>query len=213
MECDIMVNVKTYHCFPTLIYEFKGVDKPSHLRMLNILDFDYEKGRRSFFSYKQHSSPYPIKDDLYRHLAFKPLAKIIMKYSKDILKESGYIFDKIEMTSMWGNDLRIGDAHPPHTHSNNTLSGVYYLRASKNTSPIQFFDPRPQASVFKPRNKPNWNNANMIQFDSVEGVGFIFPAWLMHWVPPTDAERVSISWNVIVRGDYGEPNTLQNAHI
>jgi len=45
------------------------------------------------------------------------------------------------------------------------------------------------------------------------GIGFIFPSWLMHWVPPTKAERVSISWNVIVRGDYGEPNTLQNAHI
>ena len=114
---------------------------------------------------------------------------------------------------MWANILQQKESHPPHTHSNNIFSGVYYLRASDQTAPIQFFDPRPQASVFKPRNTPNWNNSSMIQFDSVEGMGFIFPSWLMHWVPPTDDERVSISWNVIIRGDYGEPNTLQNAHI
>ena len=197
MECGIVADVKSYSCFPTMIYEFIGVDKPSHLRMLNALDFECEKN----------------KDDLHTHLAFKRLAEIILQHNENILKDNGYIFDKIEMTNMWGNDLKTGDSHPPHTHSNNILSGVYYLRASPETSPIQFFDPRPQASVFKPRNKPNWNNSSMIQFNSVEGIGFIFPSWLMHWVPPTDLERVSVSWNIIVRGDYGEPHTLQNAHI
>ena len=53
----------------------------------------------------------------------------------------------------------------------------------------------------------------MMQFDSVQGVGYIFPAWLQHWVPPTNGERISISWNIILRGAYGEPGTLQNANI
>ena len=35
----------------------------------------------------------------------------------------------------------------------------------------------------------------------------------MHWVPQTHDERISISWNILVRGNYGEPDTLQNAHI
>ena len=87
------------------------------------------------------------------------------------------------------------------------------MSTSNKTSPIQFFDPRVQAHVMKPRNKANWNNASMIQFDSIEGRGFVFPSWLQHWVPPTEDDRISISWNIIVRGDYGEPNTLQNAHI
>ena len=26
-------------------------------------------------------------------------------------------------------------------------------------------------------------------------------------------DRISISWNIILRGDYGEPNTLQNVNI
>ena len=168
-----------------------------HLKMSNIVDFENENNN----------------NELHNHLAFQPFAKKVIECTKEIMRLNQYFFEDIEITNMWANTLRREESHPPHTHSNNIFSGVYYLRASSTTAPIQFFDPRPQASVFKPRNTPNWNNSSMIQFDSVEGKGFIFPSWLMHWVPPTDDERVSISWNVIIRGDYGEPNTLQNAHI
>ena len=191
-----MANVKSYSCFPTMVYEFDGgLSKQNHANMLNILDFETPD------------------NNLHEHLAFLSFTKIVKECTKEILRINQYFFEDIEITNMWGNLLSEKESHPPHTHSNNIFSGVYYLRASDQTAPIQFFDPRPQASVFKPRNSPNWNNSSMIQFDSVEGKGFIFPSWLMHWVPPTSGERVSVSWNVIVRGDYGEPNTLQNAHI
>ena len=192
-----MVDVKSYSCFPTMIYEFKGIDKANHLKMSNIVDFENENNN----------------NELHNHLAFQPFAKKVIECTKEIMRLNQYFFEDIEITNMWANTLRREESQPPHTHSNKIFSGVYYLRASSTTAPIQFFDPRPQASVFKPRSTPNWNNSSMIQFDSVECKGFIFPSWLMHWVPPTDDERVSISWNVIIRGDYGEPNTLQNAHI
>ena len=38
-----MVDVKSYSCFPTMIYEFKGIDKANHLKMSNIVDFENEK--------------------------------------------------------------------------------------------------------------------------------------------------------------------------
>ena len=41
----------------------------------------------------------------------------------------------------------------------------------------------------------------------------IFPSWLMHWVPPTPSERTSVSWNIILRGDYGSKEEYQYAHI
>ena len=197
MECGVMVDVKSYSCFPTMIYEFKGIDKANHLKMSNIVDFENENNN----------------NELHNHLAFYSFAKKVIECTKEIMRLNQYFFEDVEITNMWANTLQQKESHPPHTHSNNIFSGVYYLRASSTTAPIQFFDPRPQASVFKPRNTPNWNNSSMIQFDSVEGKGFIFPSWLMHWVPPTDDERVSISWNVIIRGDYGEPNTFQISHI
>ena len=67
--------------------------------------------------------------------------------------------------------------------------------------------------ILSPRKKYNWDNSNMIQFNSVKGVGLLFPSWLQHWVPNNKDDRISISWNIIARGDYGEPKSLQNANI
>jgi len=193
-----MVNVKSYNCFPTVITKFS----------LNI-----EHG--PMISWR----PTPIMerilpgaDQLHGIEVFKPLVDGILKTTTSILKKQQYQYDKIEITGMWANTLNSGEAHSPHTHSNNFLSGVYYLKAG-NTSPIQFFDPRPAANVLQPRNTPNVINSSMVQFNSVEGVGYVFPSWLLHWVPPTKEQRISISWNVLLRGHYGEPGTLQNAYI
>ena len=193
MEHSSMVDVKTHRCFPTSIHEVK-------------LNIDY-LDKKQMLQYVQLNSK---DDDLHMMSYFKPLANKILECSKKILKDGGYEFDKIEITNMWGNLLSKGQSHAPHTHSNNILSGVYYLQSG---SPIQFFDPRPAATILKPRNTPNWDNSGMIQFDSVEDIALFFPSWLMHWVPSTSKERASIAWNVIVRGEYGEPHTLQNAYI
>ena len=193
MEHSSMVDVKTHRCFPTSIHEVK----------LNIDSLD----KKQMLIYVQLKGK---DDDLHRISFFRPLADKVLEYSKKILKDGGYEFDKIEITNMWGNLLSKGQSHAPHTHSNNILSGVYYLQSG---SPIQFFDPRPAATILKPRNTPNWDNSGMIQFDSVEDIALFFPSWLMHWVPSTSKERASIAWNVIVRGEYGEPHTLQNAYI
>ena len=188
-----MVDVKTYKCFPTSIHEVKlNIETHDKTNMLTYIKND---GR---------------DDDLHTMSYFKPLANKILECSEKILKDGGYEFEKIEITNMWGNLLKKGNSHPPHTHSNNILSGVYYLQSG---SPIQFFDPRPSATILKPRNTPNWDNSGMMQFDSTVDIALFFPSWLMHWVPPTSEERVSIAWNIIVRGEYGEPHTLQNAYI
>ncbi len=193
MEHSSMADVKTYKCFPTSIHEVK-------------LNIDY-LDKKQMLQYVQLKGK---DDDLHRMSFFRPLADKVLEYSKKILKDGGYKFDKIEITNMWGNLLSEGQSHAPHTHSNNILSGVYYLQSG---SPIQFFDPRPAATILKPRNTPNWDNSGMIQFDSVEDIALFFPSWLMHWVPSTSKERASIAWNIIVRGEYGEPHTLQNAYI
>ena len=61
--------------------------------------------------------------------------------------------------------------------------------------------------------KPNPLNSNITQFYPTKDVGLIFPSWLMHYVPPAINNRISMSWNILLRGEYGEPDTLQNASI
>tara|TARA_Y100000590_G_scaffold73483_1_gene80931 strand:+ start:171 stop:758 length:588 start_codon:yes stop_codon:yes gene_type:complete len=195
-----MADVKVHKCFPTIIYEFDY--KPTDKIMME----QYIRQVR-----KNHE--YHTDDDLMILSYFAKLRDKIKDVSEQYLDDLQYEYNKIEITGMWANMLYEGSIHAPHTHSNNFLSGVYYLNTNEKSSPIQFFDPRAQAQVLRPRNTPNWNNASMVQFEAIQGRGFIFPSWLMHWVPPTQDERISVSWNILVRGNYGEPNTLQNAHI
>ena len=196
-----MVDVKTYACFPTLIHEFK-----LDLEHDKMLDYVHDTG-------ESRGQIHQTQDDLHKQQAFKPLVDELTLIHDSIIRKLEYEYDKIEITNMWSNHLYKGESHPTHTHSNNLFSGVYYL-CGVNAAPIQFFDPRVQASILVPRRKNNnWHNSSMLQFDSVNGSGFIFPAWLQHWVPPTQHERISNSWNILVRGNYGEPNTLQNAYI
>jgi len=98
--------------------------------------------------------------DLHTKVEFKIFADMVLDTSKEILETLDYAVEDIAITDMWGNVLRKGEVHPPHTHSNNFLSGVYYLY-SDNAAGIQSFDPRPAADVRVPRksNKTH-NNSN-----------------------------------------------------
>jgi uncharacterized protein (TIGR02466 family) len=193
-----MVDVIQHKIFPTIVSEFKyDMDSEEHGIVLKELRLS------------KTNNILQTKDDLHKKL---PLFKTkVFQTTEKICRESKYLYDTLEITGMWANMLKKGDSHPPHTHSNNVFSGVYYLEPG---APIQFFDPRPQASVLHPNLEyTTFDNSSMMQFNSQKGIGLIFPSWLQHWVPTTTKDRISISWNIILRGEYGQPNTLQNSHI
>ena len=197
-----MVNVKQHKVFPTIINEIQfDMDEQEHNLVIDELN-DMEK-------FQEDNLIVQTTDDLSKHIP--KFTKSIYKITEKICEKYEYLYDRLEFTGMWANKLKAGDIHPPHTHSNNIFSGVYYLEGG---SQIQFFDPRPQASVLHPNLKyTNFDNSGMIGFDAEKGTGLIFPSWLTHWVPVTDKTRISISWNILLRGDYGQPGTLQNSHI
>ena len=197
-----MVDVTQHKVFPTIINEFQfSMDDYEHNFVINELN-DMEK-------FEENNLIIQTTDDLSRHIP--KFTKSIYKITEKICEKYEYLYDRLEFTGMWANKLKAGDIHPPHTHSNNVFSGVYYLEGG---SQIQFFDPRPQASVLHPNLKyTNFDNSGMIGFDAEKGTGLIFPSWLQHWVTKTNKTRISISWNILLRGDYGQPGTLQNSHI
>ena len=197
-----MVNVKQHKVFPTIINEIQfDMDEQEHNLVIDELN-DMEK-------FQEDNLIVQTTDDLSKHIP--KFTKSIYKITEKICEKYEYLYDRLEFTGMWANKLKAGDIHPPHTHSNNIFSGVYYLEGG---SQIQFFDPRPQASVLHPNLKyTNFDNSGMIGFDAEKGTGLIFPSWLQHCVTKTNKTRISISWNILLRGDYGQPGTLQNSHI
>ena len=197
-----MVNVKQHKVFPTIINEIQfDMDEQEHNLVIDELN-DMEK-------FQEDNLIVQTTDDLSKHIP--KFTKSIYKITEKICEKYEYLYNRLEFTGMWANKLKAGDIHPPHTHSNNIFSGVYYLEGG---SQIQFFDPRPQASVLHPNLKyTNFDNSGMIGFNAEKGTGLIFPSWLQHWVTKTNKTRISISWNILLRGDYGQPGTLQNSHI
>ena len=195
-----------HYLFPTLVSQFKHISDDT---LTNAIENEDMIEKQMTF----HSTA-SVDNKLHEKNEYQTLVKTILDNTKEICKIYEYEYEKLEITNMWINYAQKGDMHSPHNHSNNTFSGVWYPFHSKTQTPIFFQDPRPSNGVWQPR-KTNTNSVQttLMSFKHKKDLGYIFPAWLMHFVPPAVSGRVSISWNVLLRGEYGEPDTLQNASI
>ena len=164
---------------------------------------------------RHYDNNWQTEPDLHTKPAFEIFSARVLDMSKEILETLDYAVEDIAITDMWGNVLQKKEAHPPHTHSNNFLSGVYYLHSDKAAG-IMFFDPRPQSDVITPRKtKKNHNNSNLISYKSETNRIIMFPSWLQHWVPQniSNNKRISIAWNIQLKGQVGEHNEYQSANF
>ena len=205
-----MEKIKTHLVFPTALHIFNHKMEQEEQQIM----IEYIKGTKNKETLSVSGLSKHTKNNLHKIPEFARLRNTINDATHEVVKKMEYKYDSLEMTGMWGNALPKGNAHAPHSHSNHLFSGVYYVQSDELSSPIQFFDPRPQSGVMRPnKSKDNTLNSDIIAIPCTTGVGIIFPSWLTHWVPPTGSERVSISWNFIIRGMYGEPNSLQDVSI
>ena len=153
--------------------------------------------------------------DLHKKKEFKEFAELVISTSKEIINELKYDVEDIVITDMWATVLKSGENHPAHTHSNNFLSGVYYLHSSQGAS-IMFRDPRPAADVIMPRIKESTiENSSLLSYTSKQNRAIFFPSWLPHYVKPNKStnNRISIAWNVQLKGQVGEHHEFQSANF
>ena len=132
---------------------------------------------------------------------FNELVQIFGFACKQVLNFLAVEFDTFEITGCWANLGPPGAAHRGHHHSNNYLSGVYYVQAPPGGDTITFSDPRFQIEQIVPRyREPNAHNSTAHHLNVVAGRLVIFPAWLVHSVPPntSDQLRMSVAFNVMI---------------
>lgn len=193
-------------CFPTDIFEIPGVLNNDDMKeMMTYINNQY--------SVRNYDENWQLGYDLHTRPEFEKLAKFLITLNKDLIKKNGYDVKDIRISDMWANILKPNETHPPHTHSNNFLSGVYYLHAEK-ASALLVFDPVTERDVIRPRKK--WDdkyNSSILQFQSIPNTAYIFPSWLKHYVPPntSNSNRISISWNISLVGQVGEHHEFQSA--
>jgi len=134
---------------------------------------------------------------------FKELAARVGELARTILRFLRIGHDAVTVTGCWATVLGRGAAHKAHTHPNNFLSGVYYLRTATGADTINFHDPRAQTAVIRPPvAELTAANTDQVVVRVADGTLLMFPSWLAHSVDASrsDDERVSVSFNVMFAG-------------
>jgi uncharacterized protein (TIGR02466 family) len=109
-------------------------------------------------------------------------------------------YDAIEITGCWATVLAKGAMHKIHSHPNNYLSGVYYVRVQPGSDTINFHDPRTQAHVIQPPVvELTGENTDQVVVRLTNGTLLIFPSYLEHSVDAnmSKEERISVSFNIM----------------
>jgi uncharacterized protein (TIGR02466 family) len=147
-------------------------------------------------------------------LKYKSLSEAALNLGKKYAENLKWKYEHIFITDMWSNILKPGETHAPHTHSNNIISGVFYLKAN-DTAGLRFYDPRPQSTVFDLNREFNWNNCSLWEYASKTNRMILFPSWLSHMVPPniTKDNRISVAFNLMVKGKVGTPDEFQSSEF
>ena len=102
--------------------------------------------------------------------------------------------------NMWANVNPKGGMNRAHIHPNSLWSGVYYVKANKDSGHLKIDDPRSSAAMSRPRLKEKQHPVRLWRESSFEpkaGRLIMFPAWLTHCVDPnkSNENRISISFN------------------
>lgn len=137
---------------------------------------------------------------LHQRGEFRELVSCVNKAAKSVLRFLKIGYDAFEITGCWANVLPPGAAHRSHSHPNNFLSGVYYVRTRAGADTINFFDPRVQTGIIRPPVvELTAENTDQVVVKVRNGTLLLFPAYLRHSVDPNTSteERVSVSFNIM----------------
>lgn len=139
-------------------------------------------------------------NDLQTLNEFRDFLSCVREATRAVLRFLAVPDPPFEVTGCWVNVNAPGAPHPRHSHPNNYLSGVYYVRTSEGSDVIFFHDPRPQTNVIRPPvTELNEANTDQVVVKVGDGSLLLFPAWLPHSVPPNESRqnRISVSFNVM----------------
>ena len=140
-----------------------------------------EVGYSNDIGLSYHSEPLEPNED------FRFFHDYMAKKSRWCLNDMGYDMDRYDLiyTESWVQEFSFNGAghHWFHTHSNNHISGFYFLKASEKTSKPFFQDPRTAHPPLKLKEKDGTKitNANdIINYNVKPGTIMLFPAYMSH---------------------------------
>jgi|TARA_R110002111_G_scaffold35059_2_gene69064 uncharacterized protein (TIGR02466 family) len=164
------------------------------------------------FNVLQSKNKYILEEKFLKNLK-KQIDSFIQEYVDEIIKPSKNL--KFYITQSWLNYTGEKQIHYPHFHPNSIISGVYYINADPKLDFILFkknvYD---QIKIYP--SKFNIHNSDTWWIPAATNKLILFPSSLMHEVgnvKKTYGKRISLAFNVFVKGDLGSKQTLTELRI
>jgi len=135
---------------------------------------------------------------------FKKLVDMLYECKKTIYEQE-HLDSEPVLGNMWANINPPGGMNRAHQHPNSLWSGVYYIKAPKNSGHLKIDDPRSSAAMVRPNQKKGPVPARLFRethYEPIAGRCIMFPSWLMHCVDPNNSNdiRISVSFNFLQKG-------------
>ena len=137
---------------------------------------------------------------LHRREELRELCDCVSRAAASVLQFLNIGERAIEITGCWANVSAPGAAQRAHSHPNNYLSAVYYVRTWPGADTINFHDPRSQAGVIRPPvTELTGANTDQVVVRVKNGTLLVFPSYLHHSVAANASgeTRVSVSFNLM----------------
>jgi len=136
----------------------------------------------------------------------------VSTYFKEIYSPKNKV--DLRITQSWVNYTKPGQQHHKHAHPNSFISGVFYVKANKETDRIFFFKEGYQ-QIKLPVDQWNLYNSESWWLPVGTGELILFPSSLTHMVEEVKGEdlRVSLSFNTFPVGYVGDDATLTGLHL
>jgi uncharacterized protein (TIGR02466 family) len=153
---------------------------------------------------------------LYDDPVFQDFTQFVLKAVGERVQALQYQPSPMAITGIWANINEPGYSHRVHAHSNNFISGVYYVTAPEQAGGLVFHDPRKQNQVLLPSVvTPSEMNSTVARLPAVEGQALLFPSWLEHYTEKNESPspRVSIAFNLMLVGNFGSPENFAAGYV
>ena len=199
-----MINSTIHSIFPTPIY-FTKLNRKFKKQEIKIFEL-YRKKIIQNIGNKTSINNYILELKELKELK-KDINLIIQDYFNKVIDTSNKIIPYI--TQSWLNYTEEKDFHHDHEHPNSLVSGVFYIDADINNDKIIFNSKKYNVIELNPREFNLYNSKSW--FFPVESNQLIlFPSSLNHHVEQKKGTntRLSLAFNVFIKGEIGDESTL-----
>jgi len=191
-------NMRTESWFPTTFNY--GLLHTINLKQLELFAYDLRSKDEGRVTSNNNGTWQSNDLDLNLHI-LQPLINEATKHFETLHKELGYREDlQPVIDNMWININPKGGTTNPHVHQDNILSGVFYVKANKDSGKIVFPHPSSNFSYhfhWKTIGEYNEKNSTFCSHMPQAGKIILFPSYALHYVEPnlSDEDRISFAFN------------------